>query len=94
MIIIDGHLVRNRRGEFFAVDERLPFGRPYGRARIGDIASADFSTLKLLFAALTVEMTEALGSKPWEKVWTCSASAAFWSGPGNATEASRPAAGL
>ena len=46
---IDGHLVRNRRGEFFAADERLPFERPYGRARIGDIASADFSTLKLLF---------------------------------------------
>ena len=47
--LIDGRLVRNRRGEFFAAEQRLPFGRPYGRARIGDIASADFSTLKLLF---------------------------------------------
>ena len=47
--LIDGRLVRNRRGEFFAAEQRLPFGRPYGRARIGGIASADFSTLKLLF---------------------------------------------
>jgi uncharacterized protein YprB with RNaseH-like and TPR domain len=42
-----GEVVKNDWGEFFLARESFPFGRPYGRLRVGDFATADFSPLKL-----------------------------------------------
>ena len=45
---VDGEVVKNPSGEFFLAREAFPFGRPYGKLRIGDIPSADLSPLNLL----------------------------------------------
>ena len=42
---VEGEVVKNSRGEFFMAREAFPFGRPYGKLRIGDIPSADLSPL-------------------------------------------------
>lgn len=44
---IEGEVARNERGEYFHAHQALPFGRPYGKLRIGDVATADFSPLDL-----------------------------------------------
>ncbi len=46
---VEGNIVRNTWGEFFLAEQSLPFGRPYGRIRIGDLAHADLSPLTLFF---------------------------------------------
>jgi uncharacterized protein len=48
---VDGEVVKNSSGEFFLAREAFPFGRPYGKLRIGDIPSADLSPLNLLLKA-------------------------------------------
>jgi hypothetical protein len=45
---VEGQVVKNSRGEFFLAREAFPFGRPYGKLRIGDIPSADLSPLSLV----------------------------------------------
>jgi len=45
---VEGEVVKNSRGEFFLARQAFPFGRPYGKLRIGDIPSADLSPLSLL----------------------------------------------
>jgi len=45
---VEGEVVKNSSGEFFVAREAFPFGRPYGKLRIGDIPSADLGPLKLL----------------------------------------------
>lgn len=44
---VDGCVEANARGEFFSTRQTLPFGRPYGRMRIGDISTADLSPLQV-----------------------------------------------
>jgi hypothetical protein len=44
---VDGETAANAWGEFFGVRQTLPFGRPYGKLRIGDVATADLSPLRL-----------------------------------------------
>lgn len=44
---VDGEVGRNSYGEFFIARQALPFGRPYGKLRIGDISAADLSALNL-----------------------------------------------
>lgn len=44
---IKGRVARNEWGGFFMTQEALPFGRPYGKLRIGDIAVADLSPLNV-----------------------------------------------
>jgi uncharacterized protein len=44
---VDGQAERNSWGEFFLARQALPFGRPYGKLRVGDIAAADLSPLSL-----------------------------------------------
>jgi len=44
---VDGEVAANRWGEFFGVRQTLPFGRPYGKLRIGDVATADLAPLRL-----------------------------------------------
>lgn len=42
---VDGAAATNDCGECFAAEQALPFGRPFGAARIGDIVTADLSAL-------------------------------------------------
>jgi uncharacterized protein len=44
---VEGSFGENKFGEFFSAQEALPFGRPYGKMRIGDIATADLSPLEI-----------------------------------------------
>jgi len=46
---IDGRVENNHSGEFFLARQALPFGRPYGKYRIGDLATADLGSLSLVF---------------------------------------------
>jgi hypothetical protein len=45
---VQGEVVKNSSGEFFLAQEAFPFGRPYGKLRIGDIPSADLGPLNLV----------------------------------------------
>jgi len=56
---VDGRVQRNAWGEFFLARQALPFGRPYGKLRIGDLAAADLSPLNLLLeSAVLPESTQ------------------------------------
>ena len=44
---VEGQVANNRWGEFFLARQALPFGRPYGKLRIGDVSTADLSPLDL-----------------------------------------------
>ena len=46
---VEGVLEKNDLGEYFVARQAFPFGRPYGKLRIGDISVADLSPLNLLF---------------------------------------------
>ena len=46
---VEGVLGKNDLGEYFVARQAFPFGRPYGKLRIGDISTADLSPLNLLF---------------------------------------------
>lgn len=46
---VDGRVESNDWGEFFVAQQTLPFGRPYGRFRIGDFSVADLNPLSVLF---------------------------------------------
>lgn len=45
---VGGQVHKNAWGEFFLARQALPFGRPYGKYRIGDLTTADLSPLDLL----------------------------------------------
>ena len=45
---VDGRVQKNAWGEFFLARQVLPFGRPYGKLRIGDLTTADLTSLNLL----------------------------------------------
>ena len=51
---VEGQVLKNSWGEFFLAREAFPFGRPYGKLRIGDIPSADLSPLNLLLKDATM----------------------------------------
>ncbi len=51
---VEGVVERNERGEFFLARQSLPFGRPYGKLRIGDISTADLTPLRLLLDGAAV----------------------------------------
>ena len=44
---VEGRTERNDFGEFFVARQGLPFGRPYGSLRIGDIAGASLEALNI-----------------------------------------------
>lgn len=46
---VEGVVAKNDLGEYFVARQAFPFGRPYGKLRIGDISVADLSPLNLLF---------------------------------------------
>jgi tetratricopeptide (TPR) repeat protein len=51
---VEGKVAQNACGEFFLAEQNLPFGRPYGRARVGDVALADLSPLNLFLPGQTL----------------------------------------
>lgn len=44
---VDGSVQTNRAGEYFVARQTLPFGRPYGRLRVGDVSVSDLSALEI-----------------------------------------------
>jgi uncharacterized protein len=44
---VDGEVRSNDQGEYFLASQVLPFGRPYGKFCVGDVAHADLSPLEL-----------------------------------------------
>jgi uncharacterized protein YprB with RNaseH-like and TPR domain len=46
---VEGRSEKNDWGEFFLARQALPFGRPYGRLRIGELTGANLSPLRLVF---------------------------------------------
>ena len=44
---VDGSVESNAHGEFFSARQALPFGRPYGKMRIGDISTAELGQLDI-----------------------------------------------
>jgi hypothetical protein len=57
---VEGVLARNDWGEYFLARQAFPFGRPYGKLRIGDIAMADLKPLNLLFPQAAMPAPERL----------------------------------
>ncbi|MFB3921624.1 MAG: ribonuclease H-like domain-containing protein [Terriglobia bacterium] len=51
---VEGRTEKNAWGEFFLARQALPFGRPYGRYRIGDLATADLNPLALVFNQIPI----------------------------------------
>lgn len=51
---VDGHVERNGQGEFFAARQALPFGRPYGKLRIGDLSTTNLHPLNLFLGSATL----------------------------------------
>ena len=57
---VDGRVENNHSGEFFLARQALPFGRPYGKFRIGDLATADLGSLRLVFSQAPIPDPERL----------------------------------
>lgn len=57
---VEGVLEKNELGEYFVARQAFPFGRPYGKLRIGDISAADLTPLNLLFPEAALPAPERL----------------------------------
>ncbi len=57
---VEGEIAKNHLGEYFLARQAFPFGRPYGKMRIGDISTADLSPLNLLFPQAALPAPERL----------------------------------
>jgi uncharacterized protein len=44
---VEGESCSNPLGQYFLARQTLPFGRPYGKMRVGDVATSDLSALNL-----------------------------------------------
>jgi len=44
---VDGEIRKNAFGPFFLASQAFPFGRPYGKLRLGDVATADLTSLNV-----------------------------------------------
>jgi len=51
---IEGQIEQDELGQFFFARQSLPFGRPYGKFRIGDISLANLSPLNLFLGHATL----------------------------------------
>jgi uncharacterized protein YprB with RNaseH-like and TPR domain len=51
---VEGRIERCGGGEFFQAEQVLPFGRPYGKMRIGDLAGALLNPLTVFFKGAPV----------------------------------------
>ena len=57
---VDGEVCGNERGEYFLASQVLPFGRPYGKFCVGDVAHADLSPLELFLQDADVPPTSSV----------------------------------
>ena len=57
---VDGRVEANGQGEFFVARQALPFGRPYGKLRIGDFSTADLHPLNLFLGNAALPETSRL----------------------------------
>lgn len=57
---VEGRVRNGRLGEYFAAEQALPFGRPYGKMRIGDIAAADLRPLETILRGPVLPSPERL----------------------------------
>ncbi len=44
---VEGCVQTNRLGEYFVARQALPFGRPYGKLRVGDVSVSDLGSLEI-----------------------------------------------
>lgn len=51
---VDGEICSNTYGQYFLARQNLPFGRPYGKYRVGEVANADLSALGLFLRDIAV----------------------------------------
>jgi uncharacterized protein YprB with RNaseH-like and TPR domain len=51
---VDGSLQTNHLGEYFIARQALPFGRPYGKLRVGDVSAADLGALEIFLEGGTL----------------------------------------
>jgi uncharacterized protein YprB with RNaseH-like and TPR domain len=51
---VEGRLEQNHRGEYFVAHQSLPFSRPYGKLRIGDVSVTDLRSLDLFLEESTL----------------------------------------
>jgi len=57
---VDGEVCSNGRGEYFLASQLLPFGRPYGKFCVGDVAHADLSPLELFLNGNNIPPTSSV----------------------------------
>ncbi len=44
---VEGSVETNHLGEYFVARQSLPFGRPYGKLRVGDVSASDLTALEI-----------------------------------------------
>ncbi len=57
---VDGEVCSNGRGEYFLATQLLPFGRPYGKFCVGDVAHADLAPLELFLKGNNIPPTSSV----------------------------------
>jgi uncharacterized protein YprB with RNaseH-like and TPR domain len=57
---VDGEVCSNERGEYFLANQILPFGRPYGKYCVGDVAHADLAPLELFLKGENIPVSSSV----------------------------------
>ena len=57
---VEGQVSTNDWGDYFWARQALPFGRPYGKLRIGELSTADFKPLELFLESAALPATSEL----------------------------------
>ena len=57
---VEGQVSTNDWGGYFSTRQALPFGRPYGKLRIGELSTADFKPLELFLENAAMPATSGL----------------------------------
>ncbi len=57
---VQGRVERRESGEYFVAEQLLPLGRPYGKLRVGDIATSDLCPLNLFIPGKLLPSPERL----------------------------------
>ena len=57
---VEGQVSTNDWGDYFWARQALPFGRPYGKLRIGELSTADFKPLELFLENTALPATSEL----------------------------------
>src|SRR5690348_815474 len=57
---VDGEVRSNGRGEYFLATQLLPFGRPYGKYCVADVAHADLAPLEMFLKGENIPAASAV----------------------------------